>query len=308
MKKLFLTVVAVVLVQALVRNACANETNLGNYDVVCCDACCDTCGGGWFADYEHVLLKPVSSANWVFYDDAAPSTTSTHLGWDLEYSPRLSLGYRGDGGNGWQLRYWQFDHVSRLSRTEQAGENLRAFAGQQFHVDGTLNVSHSLELHVLDFEATREVDLGALQLRGAGGIRYVRMEQEGLWSETGGADWGSLRHDFEGVGPTVFLEGVGPVFGNLAVFANARGSILVGEKSWQSRDATSFSFVPDYDAVLPIGEAQVGISTTHILPHGQILSLRVALEGQVWINGGGISDNDEEMGLLGLSVRTGIEF
>jgi hypothetical protein len=152
-----------------------------------------------------------------------------------------------------------------------------------------LAADHGLLLRVLDIEGTEDFVVGHVALRGAAGVRWARMLQEFFARETGGTQE-SIRmlHDFEGLGPTVFLEAARPTaFRGLGFFANGRASVLFGESEVQGFEDEELDFlIPNHDDLLAVLECQVGAEWNLALARASALSLRAALEGQIWFDAG----------------------
>ena len=131
----------------------------------------------------------------------------------------------------------------------------------------------------------------------AGGAHFVHMDRQFTATTTGGNDRIDADIQFDGVGPTLFLEGSRPLLGGLRFIANGRGSLLYGSESWtMNEDESSRNNIvwgPGNDSLLSIIESQVGVSWEWCFA-GKVLEVRAAMEGQYWIGGGGwVFDTDD---------------
>ena len=281
-------------------------------------------GRGLYAGFEHVIVKPYFSRNIAFTEASTSNFRFTSFDWNATHTPRVFVAFEGDGGVGLVVSYWQFDDQTRFSRTQLPGEFLFVevtAADQSVNnlagpggVSGTLLGSHSVKLDVLDIEFTKRADQDWGWFAAQAGIRYGRLEQAALWTETGSPDFVALNFDFEGIGPTLKTEVGAYVIGGLAVFANMRGSLLYGNRSIRTEDNLGGDFIPSYDSLQPTLEGQVGLDWRVFL-FGYPVTVRAAVEGQTWFRGGGASGGDDEgipsdqldLGFFGGSFSTVIE-
>ena len=295
------------------------------------------CGNyGLYAAYENVIVAPIFSRNvaWsVEQNGNGDDLLQESFNWDLEYSPRVELGYVGSCGWGGRVRYWQFEHSTaerQLVGPEQT--RIRPIGdvppiGITVGPGDIIEAIHSLELHVLDLEALYKTGSRHGYLSGSFGVRYVRMDQTLEGSEFDGPDGPSatgileefvrLHHNFEGAGPTVSAEGLRRLGGSrLGVYLKLRGSILYGESDLHAIDAavpTDSLRLDNDESLLSVGEIGMGFDYTM----GSFFA-RIGLEAQYWINGGtgnpqigNDSSNDprdSDMGFLGLNVATGLNW
>jgi len=284
--------------------------------VDCCNSCDNNCERGHFYGmWESVVVTPHFTRNDAFNGD--PNTTFTQLEWDMKYSPRFELGYLAAGDRlGFRMRYWHFDNDQSLTASSGDVEIIISDDPEiDLQTDGNVDINHELKLRVLDLEAMKRN--GGLLF--SGGIRYARMDQN--FRATDIDNFVSSEHDFEGVGPTVALEGRHRLGnGSLTLFATGRGSVLFGESNWTASDAVDALFRTNDGDVLPIGELQLGVDWSRETRRGGLAFLRVALEGQYWIsagsgmktdlgtssNDGGVADPQEpDMGLIGFTIGAG---
>jgi hypothetical protein len=298
---------------------------------------CDTCGdtGGWYTRYENVIVTPYFSRNTAYSEfndnDIDGVVTNRGFNWDLEYSPRLELGYLDCDGMGWRARYWHFEHSSGIRRQFDGNDvTARPIDDPEIGInisDGTLDAVHGINLQVLDLEAMKQSKDCEGSLTGSFGLRYVRMDQQYTARDIDPASgdlngFVNLRHNFEGIGPTVSVEALRRFnCSNWGAYVNLRTSILYGEADLvghADRDPSD----PEVDSVtasrneqdlIPVGEMQIGLDYTR----GDWF-VRVGLESQYWINGGSASaqapgDGEDsptegDLGFLGLNIATGLSW
>jgi outer membrane murein-binding lipoprotein Lpp len=307
----------------------------------CCDPCqvCDQ--GGAYVLFENVLVKPYFSQNTAFKIIDSPAqpfdenTESVDFDWDLEYSPRIELGYIGSSGMGWRARYWHFDHDTSLNASGALGDVVVDIVGDpdiEIDVDaaGTLQTRHSLELYTVDLEALMRRESCEGAVTGSVGLRYARIEHayDAADFDAAGAldDFIRSRNSFEGVGPTIAGEvrrRIGS--GNLSGFINARGSLLFGDSDWSAFEVPtplngSDRVTSDRDDLVAVAETQLGVDYRRPSSGGREWFGRVALEAQYWHNGGtgaiqGAGDiptdsdpREADLGFVGLSIGLGVDW
>lgn len=243
----------------------------------------NTSSGGLFGSTEVTFLKP--------YMSSALSVALGHGGnvFDSEYHSdvRYVLGYRGDSGFGVRGRYWSLDDHLPFSPT---------FATGAMSID-----AQTADLEVTVQQVFRQMDLGL-----AAGIRYGSL-QYGTIGATPLFSPGTLR--FEGVGPTVSLDGQRRLgTSGLSLYGNGRASLLVGSIN-QGLVIPVGTAAKLNDEVMTIFENQLGASWSTPI-HSSVLSVRAAWETQYWASGTlsddflGIGSNLLLMGpTLGVELR-----
>jgi Legionella pneumophila major outer membrane protein precursor len=288
------------------------------------------------------------------------SSTSQSLSGEQDFdygasvSPLLWLGYTGANGLGVRLRWWHFDQGTGLAtdNSDTTGATVVTSAsprGISFESPGhilktpgigtdELAFNTDLKIDSWDFEASQAISAGKWALLVSGGVRYAHLAQDyhayrfnsGVsGSTTYSQDSAALisGSDFNGAGPTLCLEGKRQI-GNtgLALYANARGSLLFGRADQQVDKLTVLAGTntsgpfntqtfTDYpvaqDRVMPVAELEVGAEYAPELsgPYSRLHPfLRAGLVGQTWFGAGNASGPGSNLGLLGMSVTTGVEF
>jgi hypothetical protein len=305
--------------------------------------------GGFYAVYENVIVAPYFSQNTAYTEvetGAAPTFTQTtrrrEFDWDMEYSPRFEIGNVDCEGSGWRVRYWHFEHsVDRRDRiTQTAGAAVpntatvfpdeMGFGITTNAANPDINVTHSMNLSVLDMEfLRRDIDAEG-GVTASFGLRYARIDhwidaQTGLRGQNLRAQT-SFKHDFEGIGPTIAAEYLKRFDCSYwGIFVNARGSLLYGDSNLRLRErggaglalATASRDVNDQDLV-SVGEIQMGLDYRRPTCNCHEIFFRVSLEAQYWINGGSgsaqlnafeaLNAKDADMGFLGVTIATGLDW
>lgn len=277
------------------------------------------------------LLKPVWETNPSFYtgNGPTPGTSPVQNGrefdWDLELAPKIWIGYNGNSFGG-RISYFTLDGDTNDNFTVPAGQsaasarpferNLPAGVGP-----GTaITSSHDLEIDVLDLEATKILRRCNWQVLGSAGIRILSVEQS--YNITGndpavGVERLSSQHDFDGLGPTLSIEGR-RMFGNLSVFGIARQSLLFGDRDATVTQVTAGNMTnirtQNNDGVVSMTELELGVEYAREMG-GLRPFIQGAFVGQ-FLTGVGNGANgdlftlqrDQNMGLIGGRVTFGLEF
>lgn len=285
-----------------------------------------TCCDPWvvYAGGEVVWVKPhfrgaVSAS---IFDTNTFSAQVLPLDYDFELSGRYWLGFRGPGNLGARVRYWEWEHLAATEAFTVGPTQSPALAASIPGTVGfaaiTLNalpgnevsVSHRLEMATLDLEGTQDFQFGAMELRLAAGLRYLRFNQDYVAGvNAAAASRGfAYRQSFEGIGPTIALEMKRELGFNLSLYAQARGSVTFGDRN----DRLSAYFPPAFeftyssiggDDLISVGEVGLGVQADL----GSVF-IRGGYEGQIWWNAGGPVDGVGDMGLHGVSVSVGFNF
>ena len=257
----------------------------------CYGGCGDTCclGCGFYMLYENVVAQPYFSRDSAYFGeyelDSVTNGWAEHsFDWDTNYSPRVEIGFQPACGLGIRARYWYYDNDASLRGAEASN---------------TVEAWHAIDLDATDLELT--ANKGGLLY--SGGLRYVRLDQNYEAQSFNAAvlqDDVRVHHNFEGVGPTLAVEGstCGRWCG-FGLFAKARGSLLYGDSSstFMSNlvDTVSNGVVGhSRDDLIAIAELQIGVDWQRCC-HWGTLYLSAALEAQYWHNAGsgapGFTDN-----------------
>jgi hypothetical protein len=283
---------------------CASGCASGCGCNTCCGGCCNDCCGccadtrGTCGCFEPCCHCPgfwgMAELMWFKYHRADGVRTGTDEAgddaeFDLEITPRITVGYVGQDGLGFRIRYWDFEH--------DALDNDNGFV----NVD-----TYTWDFEVFDtFCLNRNWDLEI-----AAGIRYNEFE------ETLFDDEPDLRvNRFEGFGIIVGAELRRLVGANGALFARARGTILMDNKNIINVGATTNQTVELVDVVVGTTELAFGYDLIAPQCDGSYYFLRLQAEWQTWYNYSSAFEDTEDnqdfggpadVGFAGLGVALGL--
>jgi hypothetical protein len=304
----------------------------------CCDMCCDTCcstGCGWVAGGGVMFLKPHWDSNPAIYEIDGNALRNVDFDHDFEAAPFGWVGYVGDTGFGVRARWFEFDHssdVSFIGNGDQALPFLFPIGLLTADLlDGAaVDVLSNLNLDVWDFEATQTICHGCWTWQGSAGVRYLHISQR--YDLLAGPPTSvplqqavfTSGHNFNGVGPTLSLEGRRAVgCTGLSFYGNARGSILFGESEYDAVIAGGLAFDnPPVQLLLsswaPVSIVELELGADYRVPVGMYTFFaRGALVGQFWqgvgnaaaIDSSGIpADRSANLGLWGTKTEVGIAY
>ncbi|HEV3261297.1 MAG TPA: Lpg1974 family pore-forming outer membrane protein [Gemmataceae bacterium] len=316
-------------------------------------------GGHFVAGAGLYLIKPFFDTNPAFRTSTTTvtggifnvtSTTQTQqqdFEYDLAAAPLIWIGYVADNGLGVRGRWWSFDQGSRFEMLDQAGVSITSAApqGLSIHSPGSvlfpgvnadsLAFNSNLRLDVWDLEATQDFRLGGWALTVSGGARYVHMAQnynayrtnpggvQGVLLVTDNGEALHSGHNFNGAGPTVALEVRRPLGDTgLALYGNARGSLLYGDGKQHTTLSQQFSgvvgvtpfdmvhtsdVVGSRDDLLPIVELELGAE--YGMDMGRLRPfIRTGVVGQTWFGAGNATSVTGNLGFLGLTATAGVNY
>lgn len=326
--------------------SCSTGTVLGNDS-----ALEERCGGDhwtFMAGASLYLLKPYFQTNTAYttriVGQTTVQTTDTPFSWDYSVSPAVWLGVTNPDGLGLRARYFHFDqtsnHLSTSLRPSDVGNTfiqtpnnltlgwsspstlLRSGVGQD-----QLDFSSSLKIRSLDVEAMQQWHWDCLSLLVSGGGRYFDGSQSyaanlnntaTLANNTTARELQRLSLDqrFQGGGPTLAAEGrwrVGDT--GFSLFANARGSLLVGTvhetEELNNIPPTGAAFTAtrqaNRDNVLPIVEIEMGAEYTVNLNRVEPL-VRAAVVNQTYFGSGNASGGGGNTSLFGAQFSLGMRY
>ncbi len=294
----------------------------------------------WFVTYESVIVQPIQSNSTGLITERDDDVFShVMFPWEMEHSPRIQLGREAnDETLGWRVRYWQFRHGESFEANDANGlipassftlgtvgylfEDGDASTGLQFVEEGVF--TSSIRADVIDWELQRQI---VKPLDVYAGIRYAKIAQRyHAMTDAGNLD---ARSEFRGFGPTVAMRFTHSLpLNTLSLFANARGSLLFGQKSFTAEDdvnehAQSLNAIDlrsSEDAIHSFAgntEIQLGLRYAP----ANWFSMQVALEAQHFMDVGGANptgvftgpdggmsgDSPLDDNLSFIGVSTGIE-
>jgi hypothetical protein len=183
---------------------------------------------------------------------------------DEEFAYRAALSFKSGDNLGLRVRWFDFEGTD----------------------DDEDEGSDYPEATTLDFEVFDTFALGNWQGEYAAGLRWYNFDEI---------------DDFEsdGWGPTFGLEVTHPIVDKLEFYANARTSILFGDRDEIDGDDE------DEDVTALVFETGLGLQYTFCLGAAESY-IRLGVEAQNW---SGVSEEDtEDAGLFGAALRLGFNF
>ncbi len=279
--------------------------------------CGDACGGGngccccpadqWYVGGGFYFIQPRWKTNPAYStsQDVGGVTTifQTDFDYDFAFAPVVWAGYRSCHGVGIQGRAWWYDDDDRLQVVNPGGLSIESagplgLSNTSTTAGDRLTFESSLEMRVVDLLLTcsAETDCGCFEL-GAG-ARYARIEQAYRHTETPlnlDIDAVNSTHSFEGVGPTVALQGRWAATRRLSLLAAVRYSVLVGsfrQEATQINDNV-VSNVRRYESDDFRSVAELELGAEYGLRIGcSELFFQAAFVAQNWQGAGNSANND----------------
>ena len=270
-----------------------------------CQECCPQ--GGWVGGVGVYVLKPHWTTNPAFATSATVGGVALDSQTDFQYSyyasPLVWLGYVGECGLGARTRFWLFDQSARTTLTNDGSATFISAAPLNYlnsssTAGDVLSFTSSLDMDVIDFEATQTFEIGAFIGQLSAGGRYTRIEQSYSHVEsplTALDDSVLSEQAFNGFGPSIGGEvrrAVG--FNGLSLYANGRGSVLFG-RSWQqatninNNAVTNFGSYANWD-VVPAFETEMGALWQLDTARGRMF-LDAGLVGMALLGAGNAANN-----------------
>jgi hypothetical protein len=298
----------------------------------CCDMGCDTCCGtgcGWVAGVGVMYVKPHWDSNPAIVDLQDDTIEFIDFDHDFEAAPLAWVGYVGDTGFGVRARWFEFDHSTNLEFTAD-GNQATPFIFPlglllEFPAGFDVAARSNLNLDVYDFEATQSLSHGCWTWLGSAGVRYLHISQRYDLQLSPTPTVPTITayessHSFNGVGPTLSLEGRRAVgCTGLSFYGNARGSILFGDSEYvaQIPDGEDTFFLRQ-SSWAPVSIVELELGADYRVPVGcAMFFARGGLVGQLWqgvgnaaaIDSSGIpADRSSNLGLYGLKSEIGIAY
>lgn len=299
---------------------------------------CDSCQpvlpnwNRWNAGFAFTFVQPRYSNNVALTvsdsDTSSATATESSFDYDLELSPRLWLEWGGMESLGWRVQWWELDEDANQVLAEAPASGLGLVSPVEFReIDisvsapgESLRADSHVKLYAIDFEGMRHVDFGCWSLLASGGLRYASIEQDyrAEATNTAGALSGSIEENrtLDGIGPTFLLEARRRLTPRLAMFSNARASLLFGEgetsltagEDLDLASAFTTTRTSSNDDLLPILEAQWGVDWRAPITPCHDFFLTAALEGQWWSGVGSASDDHADLGLFGFVLGLGLRY
>ena len=316
-----------------------DDSCVGCGDIACGDIACGDCvavrplASIIYAGFEATYVKPRFEDNVAFtlmQSDGATNETfeERDFNHDLEFNPRVFLGWQNSQGVGMRVSWWQFDHAAAPISARPPANGFGAIIPPSF---GTVDISSNvptdlftagsdLKVYTIDIEATRQAALGCWHIGVGGGLRYAFAEQHYLAQlrDSGNDLRGEIdfRHSIEGLGPTISLDAQRDWTRTLSAFCKARGSLLYGDGesrlvAGEDLDlANSFTTTSTTgrDDLLSIAEIQLGVRWQAVAHRSRIFLpfFSIAMEGQLWNGAGSAASEDGNLGFFGFNTGAGV--
>jgi len=278
--------------------------------------------GGLVGGAEMLFLKAYSNtydqvATWISHGGNAPSNS-------FELSPRIWLGYVGESGFGIRGRWFQYQHTlnagtGTADEEDSDGLNLIGEIGGLYfgleREDYELTTRNQLDVYAVDVDFMQRIDFEYWQANLGAGLRTggVKRRTSVEWVpliEGEEREAGLLATTFEGVGPTIFAELKRPIgAGGLSLIANARGSLLFGDRRVYLQYDGEEEFgdhVLASEGLVAVGEIQFGVEYARRLGYGTIGFAQCLWEGQIWSDATHVAVLSDDLGLMGLALNFGI--
>jgi len=324
------------------RDQCSLSEPACGFDDICCDdmGCdgpvrCRSCPprARFFAGFEATFVKPRFENNTAFSvmeaDGASfESFRDTEFDYDLDFAPRVFLGWQRNDGVGMRVTWWQFDQEAAIASANPPANGFGAISHPTFgDVDissviptDTFSASSDLSAYTIDLEATKQTSFSNWDLGVGSGIRFARTEQSyrAQLRDTNNVLRGQIdyRNSLEGFGPTISLDAYRPFSSQSGIFCKARGSVLFGDGESQLTAIEDADLTTPFnttrttsrDDLLSISEVKVGYRWKARKGRGQVFRpfFSVAMEGQIW-NGVG-NATSEEGTLFGFNTGVGVDW
>jgi hypothetical protein len=243
---------------------------------------------------------------------------SNNFDMDLDWMPRLAIGYGFGDGFGARVRWSQgkwdqtlnasvaghtFDTPGdRIATASPIG--LLGLATTDFTTgDGgfaNVDVAVQGQLHVLtwDFEATKEARICGFNVTFSGGLRYLHISQNYGVAMTSDDATGLTKeflisgHNLNGWGPTFAIDARAPLCGGFSAYGEFRSSLIFAKGKQSAAQfgvndllgETVITFQKAYqerDTVIPIGELEVGGEYACSMGNSELFA-RAGLVGQAY--------------------------
>jgi hypothetical protein len=324
------------------------------------------CPCHFFVDAGFYMIHPYFSHNPAFITAHRQGTSpavsqTTDFDYEVEFGPHVSFGVTGPCGFGFRSSWWQFDFETSVPAFPSQDATLRTAVSstpvpgvpgftspgsvaRAFGVFGDqVGFGNHVRGVVWDWEATKEFTGGCWAMLVAGGMRYGYLSQSYSASRfnSGSGRSGTSRvtiiedsdtivagRNFGGVGPTTALEirrQIGS-FG-LAVYGNARGSVLFGDEKAQTfqRTVENQRIIPSRgptqtvmsttlvqhsapsEDTLPMADFEVGVSWTKVAGRARIF-FQAGLVNQTWFDAGSATTEEGHFGFYGLRCTAGFSY
>lgn len=251
-----------------------------------------------YADLDFLLLAPkVPSVQfpWYYGENGVNNYQGEGtLSDNLYFATRLTAGYEDCSCFGGRFRWFSFDNDVDYNGLWNTGAGTVAIFGQT-----------SLDVDAFDFELTQRGNFGYWNLMGSAGLRYAEAEMMNIninFPAIGAFIGGRAGVEFEGIGPTLALEGRRPVADTgVNLVAAGRAAILWGDVDTYSpfRNTNLFTLRDD---TIQVWEFQLGVEYAHTFGNGLRAETGVFWETQQW------DFTVSDLAFMGLGIHSGITY
>jgi hypothetical protein len=246
----------------------------------------DLYSSGWYGGAEVTILEPFMSGAYAVFP--LDPTDGSLIDQRFLAGVRYQVGWANEAGFGIRGRYWSYFQYFTYADP---------YAPNQLGID----------VQAADLEATTAHRLGRWDTLLAAGARYGKL---GYVNKTASI-FGVGTATFEGVGPTVAVEGRRRLGGSaLSLYGNVRGSALFGSIN----NAALFQQMPAstiQGEVMGVAENQIGLAWDRVTANGLVVEARACWETQYWMNST-LSDDvygiGTNLGLIGPTVGLQIAY
>lgn len=219
----------------------------------------DLYASGWYGGAEATILEPFMSGA------LAQAAFAPFQGRLIEQQfltgVRYQIGWANEAGLGIRGRYWSY---------------LNSFALAEPFATDRLGIA----LQAADLEATVTEQLRHWDTLFAAGVRYGKLG----YSSNVATFFGVGTAVFEGVGPTVAVEGRRRLGESaFSLYGNVRGSALFGTIANESL-FTNLPAATIQGEVMGVAENQLGLAWDRVTASGLVIEVRACWEMQYWMN------------------------
>lgn len=292
----------------------------------------NVCEAHLFAGFEATFLKPHFSSNPAYtlmQSDGISfeNYTDVEFDYDLQFAPRVFVGFQFGEEVGLRATWWQFDNDPSVLTAQPPANGFGSITPPTFgSVDisttvpgSTFQAGTGLTAYTIDLDVTRQYCLSQWRIGAFGGIRYAEIDQKYLAQTTNasGLLTGQIdyQHGLSGIGPTMGMYASVPVATRIELFSEARGSVLFGEATSTLTAGEDLDLTTPFttttstsrDELMTIGEVELGLRWKGCRrrcwqPFGSI-----AVEGQTWGGAGNATSEDGSVGFFGFNASFGFQ-
>jgi hypothetical protein len=219
----------------------------------------DLYASGWYGGAEATILEPFMSG--ALAQNAFAPFRGELIEQQFLAGVRYQVGWANEAGLGIRGRYWSY---------------LNSFAFTEPFANDRLGIA----LQAADLEATMTQQLRKWDTLLAAGVRYGKLG----YSSNVATFFGAGTATFEGVGPTVAVEGRRRLGESaFSLYGNVRGSALFGTIANRAL-FTNLPAATIQGEVMGVAENQLGLAWDRVTASGLVIEARACWEMQYWMN------------------------